>query len=274
MGGYRLQFAVTPPQFKGVIHLQAQGEATRFLQEEILLLLEKGAIKIVPPKHSQFSFYSWYFLVPKKGGRGLQAILDLRALNKHIRKYNFRMLTHTTLLYFLHPGNWFTSTDLKDDFFHIPIYPPHRKYLRFSFQGINYEYLVLPFCLSLIPGSAQALVNDVLRDCLNRFVFVYLNDILIFSKSVPEHRNHVCLVLQRLLENQLFIKAEKCEFHRTTMSFLSFVIAPARSKWKPPRLRQCLIGPNQGLGRRCRGSWGCPTFTTGLFASTARWLPP
>ena len=55
----------------------------------------------------------------------------------------------------------------------------------------------------------QALVNDVLRDMLNKFVFVYLDDILIFSPDEATHRIHVCQVLQQLLQHQLFVKAEK-----------------------------------------------------------------
>lgn len=64
----------------------------------------------------------------------------------------------------------------------------------------------------------QALVNDVLRVMLNQFVFVYINDILIFSRSCEEHVTHVRQVLQRLLDNKLFVKAEKCEFHSKTSS--------------------------------------------------------
>ena len=73
------------------------------------------------------------------------------------------------------------------------------------------------------PAVFQSLVNDVLRDMLNRSVFVYLDDILIFSKSVEEHRIHVRQVLQRLLENRLYVKAEKCDFHVPSISFLGRV---------------------------------------------------
>ena len=66
----------------------------------------------------------------------------------------------------------------------------------------HFEYLVMPFGLTNAPALFQSLVNDVLRDMLNRSVFVYLNDILIFSKSVEEHRIHVRQVLQQLLENR------------------------------------------------------------------------
>lgn len=73
----------------------------------------------------------------------------------------------------------------------------------------------MAFGLTNAPAVFQALINDVLRD-MNKFMFVYLDDILIFSKSEEEHMQHVQLVLQQLLENQ----AEKCEFHQSSVSFL------------------------------------------------------
>ena len=86
-----------------------------------------------------------YFVVPMKGG-GTRPILDLRALNKHLRRYRFRMLTHLALLRLVHPGDWF---NLINKYFHMPIYPPHRKFLRIAFQGVICKYLVLLFSLSL-----------------------------------------------------------------------------------------------------------------------------
>lgn len=75
------------------------------------------------------------------------------------------------------------------------------------------------------PAVFQALVNDVLRDMLNIFVFVYLDDILIFSPSFQVHVQHVRRVLQRLLENRLFVEAEKCTFHASSVTFLGSVIS-------------------------------------------------
>ncbi len=77
----------------------------------------------------------------------------------------------------------------------------------------HFEYLLISFGLSNSPAVFQTLVNYVLRDLVNWFVFVYLDDILIFSQNERDHIQHVRLVLQWLLENRLFAKLEKCEFH-------------------------------------------------------------
>ena len=83
----------------------------------------------------------------------------------------------------------------------------------------------MPFGLANAPSVFQAFVNDVLRDMLEKFVFVYIDDILIFSSSLSEHKDHVRQVLQALLEAKLFVKAEKCVFHARTVTFLGFIIS-------------------------------------------------
>ena len=70
----------------------------------------------------------------------------------------------------------------------------------------HYEYLVMPIGLTNAPAVFQALINDVLRDMLNIYVFVYLDDILIFSSSLQEHTKHVRQVLKRLLDSNLYVK--------------------------------------------------------------------
>ncbi|TWW58269.1 Retrovirus-related Pol polyprotein from transposon 17.6 [Takifugu flavidus] len=100
----------------------------------------------------------------------------------------------------------------------------------------HYEYLVMPFGLTNAPAVFQALINDILRDMLNKTVFVYLDDILIFSRSKEEHVHHVQAVLQRLLENSLFVKAEKCEFHATSVSFLGYIIGQGSVEMDPSKV--------------------------------------
>lgn len=97
----------------------------------------------------------------------------------------------------------------------------------------------MPFGLTNAPAVFQCLINDVLRDMLNRFVFVNL-DILIFSHSPQEH---VRLVLQRLLENRLFVKAEKCEFHLSSVSFLGFVVERGQIKTDPTKIKAVVDWP-------------------------------
>jgi hypothetical protein len=115
-------------------------------------LLVKGAIEIVPPAQSESGFYSRYFLVPLKDGC-LRPILDLRLLNHALVKRSFRMITLKQIPSQKCPGDWFMSLDLKDAYFHIQVAPRHRRFLRFAFEGVAYQYKVLPFGLSLAPRT-------------------------------------------------------------------------------------------------------------------------
>ncbi len=89
----------------------------------------------------------------------------------------------------------------------------------------HYEYQVMPYRLTNSPAIFQSFINKIFQDLLNQFVVAYIADILIYSKSEAEHINHVKVVLSRLLENQLYVKAEKCEFHVNQTLFLGYHIS-------------------------------------------------
>ncbi|XP_065137013.2 uncharacterized protein [Paramisgurnus dabryanus] len=183
--GYRLQFAIKPPRFNGVIMLVAEGESARVLTTEIETLLSKQAIRVVLEEESHQGFYSRYFVVPKKGGTALRPILDLRILNMHLRKYSFKMLTHKVLCQSIRPNDWFVTIDLSDTYFHIDIYPSHRKFLRFAYRGTAYEFQTIPFGLSLAPRVFTKCVEAALFPLRDRGIRIlsYIDDYLICSSS-------------------------------------------------------------------------------------------
>ena len=87
-----------------------------------------------------------------------------------------------------------------------------------------YEYTVMPFGLCNAPGTFQYYVNDIFHDYMDDFMESYLDDLLIFSATLKEHKVHVRKVLQRLEEHQLYLKPSKCEFHKTRITFLGYII--------------------------------------------------
>lgn len=95
----------------------------------------------------------------------------------------------------------------------------------------------MSFGLINAPAIFQNLINDVLRDFVNKFVFKYLDDILIYSPDITSHKMHVRKVLQRLLENQLYVKAEKCEFHVDTVSFLGYIFSKGHYHTDPTKVQ-------------------------------------
>jgi hypothetical protein len=89
----------------------------------------------------------------------------------------------------------------------------------------HFEFLVMPFGLSNAPTTFQALMNDVLRDYLRRFVLVFFDDILIYSSSWAEHLQHINIVLSALRAHHLHLKRSKCSFGVPSMAYLGHVIA-------------------------------------------------
>ncbi len=82
----------------------------------------------------------------------------------------------------------------------------------------------MPYGLSNAPSVFQEFMNEVFREFLHRSVIVYIDDILIYSRNLADHRHHVAQVLQKLRQFHLYLKLEKCEFHRPTVQFLGYVI--------------------------------------------------
>jgi Reverse transcriptase (RNA-dependent DNA polymerase) len=88
----------------------------------------------------------------------------------------------------------------------------------------SFEFLVMPIGLTNAPSTVQALMNEVSRDYVDKFILVYLDDVLIFSRSDEDHKQHVKMVLQRLRDEKLFAKLSKCEFNKSSVSFLGHVV--------------------------------------------------
>ena len=89
----------------------------------------------------------------------------------------------------------------------------------------HYEFLVMPFGLTNAPAAFMDLMNRVFEDYLDKFVIVFIDDILIYSRSQEEHAEHLALVLKRLQDKQLYAKFKKCEFWLDKVVFLGHVVS-------------------------------------------------
>lgn len=150
--GYLIDFITEPPAFTGINSTDMFLDPTskQCILEEVQNLLEKDAIELVSKDHSREGFYSRLFLIPKKGG-GMRPILNVKPLNKFVRKEKFKMQTVRTILQSLNKGDWAGKVDLKDAYFQIPVHPNHRKFLRFSVAHQSYQYKTLCFGLTSAP---------------------------------------------------------------------------------------------------------------------------
>lgn len=126
------------------------------------------------------------------------------------------------------------------------------------------EYHVMPFGLSNSPSVFQVLVNNVLTEFINRFVFVYMDDVLVFSTSVADHQRQARQVLQKLLQNQLFVKQEKCEFHVVRTTFKEFVVSPDGVAMDSTRVQVVKDWPVPTTHKHVRHSLGCENLSDDL----------
>ena len=151
-GGLDLQFKRRPPLSVTPIPFSVPSDPQRvlLLDTEVSTLLQKAAIELVPPSALDPGFYSRIFLVPKKTG-GMRPVIDLSVLNTFLVVPHFKMETNRSIRASILPGMWTTSLDLADAYFHCPIAPSFRKYLRFVWNDQVFQFRALPFGLAIAP---------------------------------------------------------------------------------------------------------------------------
>ncbi|KAK3535368.1 hypothetical protein QTP70_010217 [Hemibagrus guttatus] len=157
-----------------------------------------------------------FFFVGKKDG-GLRPCIDYRGLNS--------LPLVPAALEQLRGARVFTKLDLRSAYNLVRIREGDEWKTAFHMTHGHYEYCVMPFGLTNTPAVFQALINKVFRDLLGRGVIAYIDDILVYSTSMEEHLHQVREVLARLQQHHLYIKLEKCEFHRPMVTFLGYVIS-------------------------------------------------
>lgn len=121
-------------------------------------------------------------------------------------------------------AQYFTFLDLRDGYHLIRMKEGEEWKTAFRTRYGLYKYTVMPFGLTNAPATFQAMINNALREHLDKFVVAYLDDILVYSNSLEEHVRHVNTILQCLDKYDLRLKPEKCEFHKQEVPFLGFHI--------------------------------------------------
>ncbi|KAK3550994.1 hypothetical protein QTP70_011447 [Hemibagrus guttatus] len=166
---------------------------------------------------------SSFFFMAKKD-RGLRPCIDYRALNKITIKFRYPLPLVPSALKHLRGVTVFTKLDLRSAYNLIRIREGDEWKTAFVTPTGHYEYLVMPYGLVNAPSVFQGIMHEVLREFLHKSVLVYIDDILIYYRSMADHRQNVAEVHQHLRDYQLFLKAEKCTFHQPSVQFLGYNI--------------------------------------------------
>ena len=155
----------------------------------------------------------------------LRMCIDYRELNKVTIKNKYPLPRIDDLFDQLSEAKIFSRLDLASGFHQMKVEDSSVKYTAFNTRYGLYEFLVMPFGLTNAPSYFVDLMNRIFRDYLDKFVLIFIDDILIYSKTVEEHKNHLHLVLSRLRENDLKAKFSKCAFWKEEVHFLGHVIS-------------------------------------------------
>ena len=188
--GYTLPFQTRPNLTRSprVVSCYVHPHRNLDLVEALHQLTNKNAVELLH-NQSSLGFYNRLFLVPKPNNKW-RPILDLSNLNTFPKAEKFKMETPETIRTSLKTGEWVTSIDFKDAYFHIPIQPMSRKYLRFHVQGQTYQFRALPFGLSTAPLEFTVVTKEVKLMALQKGIRIhqYLDNWLVRAKS-----HHTCL---------------------------------------------------------------------------------
>lgn len=189
------------------------------LKSQLTRMLEKGHIQ---PSKSPFGAP---VLFAKKPDGSLRLCTDYRELNKYTVKNAAPLPRIDEILDSLAGARFFSTMDLTKGFNQIGIHPPdiHKTAFRTPFG--HFEYRVMPFGLCNAPATFQSLMDTLFQPLIARCLFVYIDDLLIYSRTFEDHLKHIREVLDILAENDLYAREDKCRFARSSLFFCGHVVS-------------------------------------------------
>ncbi|GKB10535.1 putative reverse transcriptase domain-containing protein [Tanacetum coccineum] len=188
------------------------------LSEQLKELSDKGFIR---PSSSPWG--APVLFVKKKDGLFWMCI-DYRELNKLTVKNRYPLPRFDDLFHLLQGLSVYSKIDLRSGYHQLKVQEEDIPKTAFKTRYGHYEFQVMPFCLTNAPAVFMDLMNRVCKPYLDKFVIVFIDDILIYSKNKQEHEEHLKLILELFKKEELYAKFSKCEFWIPKVQFLGHVI--------------------------------------------------
>jgi hypothetical protein len=189
------------------------------IERTIKELLAMGHIR---PSKSPFA--SSVVLVKKKDGT-LRMCIDYRVLNKRTIKNRYPIPRIDELIDELHGACYFSKIDLRSGYHQIRVREQDIEKTAFRCHCGHFEFVVMPFGLTNAPATFQSTMNSVFHHQLRKFVLVFFDDILVYSRSWQEHLEHLEIVLGILQKESLYAKESKCDLGMTELLYLGHIIS-------------------------------------------------
>ena len=210
------------------------------LKKQLKQLLDS---KLIRPSSSPFGSP---VLFVKKKENTLRMCIDYRALNNITIKNRYPLPRIDDLLDQLSQAKYFSKLDLTSGYWQMRVKDEDIHKTAFTTRYGQFEFMVMPFGLCNAPASFQHLMNSIFQEFLDDFVIVYLDDIMVYSRTHEEHLKHLDIVFSKLRDNQLYAKLKKCEFMKTSVEYLGHIVGnnsikPDKEKtkaiedWERPR---------------------------------------
>lgn len=208
------------------------------VREHLKGLLDAGVIE-----ESTSPWASNTVLVRKKDGT-LRLCIDYRRLNQKTVKDSYAIPRIEEVLDTLDGAKYFTSLDMRSSYYQIEIEPSHKERTAFTVGPLGFfQYNRMPFGLCNAPASFQRLMERILGDCIGKICVVYLDDILIFSRTFEEHLERLELVLALLEKAGLKLRPDKCFFLRVRTKCLGHLVSEEGISVDPEYLESVIAFP-------------------------------
>src|SRR3569833_1947630 len=219
-----------PPTFRQMYRLSPL--EYRELEKQVTAFLKAGILEV-----STSSYGAPVLFVPKPNGRGLRLCVDYRALNSITIKNRCTIPRIDDLLDAVSGSKYFTSLDLTSGYHQVLISEEDRPKTAFRTPWGHYQFKVLIEGLTNAPATFQSVMNKIFHPFLRRFVVVYLDDILIYSKTAEEHQEHVRLVLETLRRQKFYVCESKSSFANSETRFLGHVVSAEGIRPDPKKVQ-------------------------------------
>lgn len=205
------------------------------VEKQINEMLEQRIIK-----HSNSPYNAPIWVVPKKedkeGKKEWRIVLDYRKLNQVTREDKYPIPRIDDILDKLGRSNYFSTLDLTKGFYQIEVDPDDREKTAFSTHNGHYEFIRMPFGLKNAPATFQRMMNNVLKEHINKICIIYMDDILIFSTSLQEHINSLEKIFKTLRKANLKVSLNKSDFLKKETDFLGHIVSKEGIKPDPRKI--------------------------------------